>query len=335
MTKRILIIGGYGNFGSVITSMLAQENKVQVIIAGRSLQKADQLASKLEATNKPETIALDININFSAVLAKINPDIVIHTSGPFQSQNYDLAMACVTQGCHYIDLADGRKFVAGITVLDKKAKQAGVLIISGASSVPCFTSALVDHSRSEFQTLEELDYGITTAQKNNPGLATTIAILSYVGKPFMTKIDGQMKSVFGWQNLHLHKYSELGRRFLGNCDVPDLTLFPKRYPELKTIRFYAGLELPFTHLTLWLLSWLVRIRLISKLEKVAGRLLKTSGVLDSLGTDTSGLHMKLSGKGTDGINKSIKFELIARSGDGQYIPCIPAIILAKKLINNE
>ena len=28
------------------------------------------------------------------------------------------------------------------------------------------------------------------------------------------------------------------------------------------------------------------------------------------------------------------FELIARSGDGSYIPCIPAI-LAKKLINNE
>ncbi len=41
--------------------------------------------------------------------------------------------------------------------------------------------------------------------------------------------------------------------------------------------------------------------------------------------------MKLSGTGKNGGNKTITFELTARSGDGPYIPCMPAIILAKKL----
>ncbi|MCF6263413.1 MAG: saccharopine dehydrogenase NADP-binding domain-containing protein [Xanthomonadales bacterium] len=49
MSKRVLIIGGYGNFGSVITTMLALEGNIQVIIAGRSLQKAEQLAAELKA----------------------------------------------------------------------------------------------------------------------------------------------------------------------------------------------------------------------------------------------------------------------------------------------
>ena len=40
MIKRVLIIGGYGNFGSFITESLAKEANIQVIIAGRSLQKA-------------------------------------------------------------------------------------------------------------------------------------------------------------------------------------------------------------------------------------------------------------------------------------------------------
>jgi len=113
--------------------------------------------------------------------------------------------------------------------------------------------------------------------------------------------------------------------------VPDLALFPKRYPELKTIRFYAGLEIPFIHVTLWALSWLVRARLIASLVKAAPLMLKLSYLFDWLGTSNSGFHMKLSGTGKNGGNKTITFELTARSGDGPYIPCMPAIILAKKL----
>ncbi len=331
MIKKILIIGGYGNFGSFITKKLALEDSIQVIIAGRSLDKANKLASELEAVNKPETVILDINAGFKDALSNIKPDIVIHTSGPFQSQGYDVAQACIDQGCHYIDLADGREFVAGITSLDGKAKQNGVLVVSGASSVPCLTSALVDYYRGEFEVLECLDYGITTAQKTARGLATTAAILSYTGKPFPTLVDGKIAEIYGWQDLHVRNYHELGRRLLGNCDVPDLALFQDRYPELKDVRFYAGLEIPLIHVTLWGLSWLVRAGLIKRLEKLAPLLLKTSYMFDWLGSSSSGFHMELFGKDNDGEDKVITFELTARSGDGPYIPCMPAILMAKKL----
>ena len=43
-------------------------------------------------------------------------------------------------------------------------------------------------------------------------------------------------------------------RVLGNCDVPDLALFPERYSSLRTVRFYAGLEVWFIHIALWALS---------------------------------------------------------------------------------
>jgi saccharopine dehydrogenase-like NADP-dependent oxidoreductase len=226
MIKRVLIIGGYGNFGSFITRRLAQDDNLQVIIAGRSREKAEKLAREMNI----EAVALDINNGLAAALAAVKPDIVVHTSGPFQAQGYDVAKACIAQGCHYIDLADGREFVENIAMLDAEAKEKGVLVISGASSVPCLTSALVDHYRIEFQALENLDYGITTAQKTNRGLATTAAILSYTGKPFKTLINGRMKNVYGWQSLHARKYPALGWRLLGNCEVPDLVLFPKRYP---------------------------------------------------------------------------------------------------------
>ena len=335
MAKRVLIIGGYGNFGSFITKKLAQESNIQVVIAGRSLDKAQALASTLEAIHAPEAVQLDIHDGFTDALTKIKPDILIHTSGPFQAQGYDVAKACIALGCHYIDLADAREFVAGITSLDNQAKNKDVLVISGASSVPCLTSALVDYYKDEFETLEALDYGITTAQKTTRGLATTAAIFSYTGRTIPTLIDEKMTDIYGWQSLRARKYPELGWRLLGNCDVPDLMLFPKRYPELKTVRFYAGVEIPFIHITLWALSWLVRIGLIKRLEKAAPLMLKISYLFDWLGSANSGFHMELSGKDRDGADKIIKFELTARNGDGPYIPCMPAILMAKKLATDE
>lgn len=335
MTTRVLIIGGYGNFGRFISKSLAKEHNIQLIIGGRSIEKAIRLSAELDAANTIETVALDINQDLKTALATINPDIVIHTSGPYQAQGYDVAKACIEQGCHYIDLADAREFVAEINTLNEAANKNNVLLISGASSVPCLTAALIDHYKNEFATLDSVSCSITTAQKTTRGLATTAAILGYTGKPFTTLINGEMRDIYGWQGLKIHHYKHLGRRLLGYCNVPDLALFPKRYPDLKHLTFYAGLEIPLIHITLWSLSWLVRIGLVSNLETYAALLLRLSFLFDWFGTANSGFHMTLKGIDKTGQEKAITFELTAKSGDGPYIPCMPAILLAKKLANNE
>jgi hypothetical protein len=336
LIQRVLIIGGYGNFGSFISKTLAKETYLQVVIAGRSSQKAQAFIKTIEAINPIEIAEMDISNNaFSRELDLIRPNIVIHTSGPFQSQSYVVAEACINAGIHYIDLADGRDFVSDIVKLDAIAKQKSVLAISGASSVPCLTSALVDYYQPQFKTIEYLDYGITTAQRTARGLATTAAILGYTGKSFKTLIDGLPKKVFGWQGIKARKYKQLGWRLLGYCDVPDLAIFPQRYPTIKTIRFYAGLEIPLIHLTLWGLSWLVRAGIVQNLEKYAPLLLKLSHLFDWLGSSKSAFHMKLSGKDDQELNKKVSFELTAKSGDGPYIPCMPAILITKKLALEE
>jgi len=106
LIKRVLIIGGYGNFGSFITKALALEVDIQVVVAGRSLEKAKQLISNIEAKNKPEALMLDISLDITSALNSVKPSIVIHTSGPFQEQGYDVAEACINNNIHYIDLAN-------------------------------------------------------------------------------------------------------------------------------------------------------------------------------------------------------------------------------------
>lgn len=330
MTSRVLIIGGYGNFGSYIARSLASEPNISLIIGGRSFVKASEFAKRLSASNTVEAIALDIGGNIASALAACRPDLVIHTTGPFQHQRYVVAEACIAQGCHYLDLADGRDFVTNIGQLDSAAKGRGVAVISGASSVPCLTAAIVDAFLPTFGSLEKIEYAITAAQQTNRGLATLSSILSYVGKPLTTLIDGQPRQLYGWQNLHHRTYPQLGRRWLGNCDIPDLALFPRRYPTLKTIRFSAGAEIAFLHWGLWLLSWPVRWRLVRSLSKFAPPLLGIAFWFDRLGSGNSGFHMIMEGTNHEGEPLIKRLFMIARSGHGPYIPCMPAILLARR-----
>jgi short subunit dehydrogenase-like uncharacterized protein len=185
MVARVLIIGGYGNFGSYIARSLKGEAGIRLLIGGRSVEKARAFATSLDAFHSAEGFTVDIDGDLAAAFARIAPDIVVHTTGPFQTQDHRVARACIAQGSHYLDLADARDFVVTIASLDTEAKAKGVLVVSGASSVPCLTAAVIDAYLPAFEQLEAVDYGISAAQQTNRGLATTAAVLinQCVNKP--------------------------------------------------------------------------------------------------------------------------------------------------------
>ena len=334
MTLRVLVLGGYGNFGGYVCRALAADARIRLIVAGRSGAKAEAFAASLVAANPAEAAAVDI-ADPAAAMTACRPDLVIHTVGPFQRQDYRVAEAALACGAHYCDLADARAFVAGIGALDTAARERGVAVIAGASSVPCLTAAYLDAAQAEFAAIERVDYGISAAQQTNRGLGTASAILSYVGRPFATLRDGAMRRVFGWQGLHSEVYPELGRRWFGYCDIADLALFPARYPSLRTMRFCAGHEIAMLHLGTWTLSWLVRLRLLPRLDRWAGFLLETSFLFDRWGSGRSGFHMRIEGEGRGGRPLTRRHWIIARRGHGPNIPCMPAILIARKLAGGE
>src|SRR5207302_10656877 len=107
MTK-ILILGGYGNFGKRIARALVKSG-VPIIIAGRSKEKAEAFA-RILPPSLAEAVAFDITCDLPLQLEGLQPAVVINTCGPFQTSNYDVAHACIAHGVHYIYLADGRDF---------------------------------------------------------------------------------------------------------------------------------------------------------------------------------------------------------------------------------
>jgi len=322
--REVLILGGYGNFGKRIATALGR-HKVPVIIAGRNLAKAQALAADLP---NARAAAIDIHRDLAAALRREKPSVVVHTCGPFQGADYDVARACIAAGIPYVDLADGRDFVTGFRRLDADACNAGVTAVSGASTVPGLSSAVVEHFKAQFSQIDAMDFGIAPGQRAERGLATTQGILSYAGrrlKPFAGH-----PTPYGWQDLRRMKLPGMGTRWLANCDIPDLDLLPEAY-GLKDIRFGAGLEVGMLHFGLWTLAWAVRFGLPLNLKALAGPMLKISNLFDPLGSDIGGMFVDLKGLGHDGQPKTARWAIVAGSGDGPQIPCVPAILLAKRL----
>ncbi len=331
--SRILVIGGYGAFGARISERLARDPDLEVIIAGRREAAARTYAAELAHTARARVshTVLDTATARSEEIRAHRPSVLINASGPFQAQSYGLARACIGARCHYIDLADARAFVIGISQLDSEARAAGVSVVSGASSVPGLSSAVAEAYAGEFQALDAVDIGISPGNSFDPGLATVASILGALGKPYAVLSGGRQQIVYGWQGLRRHRFPEIGARFMSNAEVPDLDLLPARFPALKTVRFNAGVEVGIFHLALCGLAWLVRSRIVRDPASLAAPLLAAKRRLRILGSDVGGMFVRLTGRDAQGRPRSVDWTLIARSGDGPYVPAIASVILAKRL----
>lgn len=336
----ILVLGGYGNFGKRICTTLAKEPHWQILIAGKDLHKTTTLSQQIRQQHPQAHIApyaLDWRSpQFLSHLQASQAILVIHCAGPFQGQDYTVAKGCIELGIHYLDLADGRNFVNQIKTLDQQARQKGSVVISGASSVPGLSSAVVNAFAPRFKELKIIHFGIASGNQTERGQATIAAILGYVGKPFQRLEKGQWRTVYGWQDLHRYDYGKiLGSRWHANCDIPDLTLFPQHFPTLQTVAFYAGLEVTFLHLTMWLMSWLTRAKIIKNWAPFTRPIVTASHLFDRCGTDKGGMCIEMQGIDHNGKALTLKWVLNALEGCGPYIPTLPSLILVRKILQGE
>jgi saccharopine dehydrogenase-like protein len=330
----VVVLGGYGNFGKRVVMALAADRSYRVIVAGRDLQKARAVAG--EVGSPAQAAALDSRAtDLATELQRLGANVVVHTAGPFQGQDYVVAKACIEARSHYVDLSDARAYVCGIGGLDPAARRNDVLVASGASSVPALSSAVVDLLRTEFSVIESIEHGITSGAKP-PGLATMEGVLGYAGKPLAQWRDGAWRTAYGWQDLTRREYPRpVGARWLGNCDVPDLQLFPERYAPVRTVVFRAGVSMTVGMLATWGASWLVRAGLLTSLVPHVPGLRKTALVLERYGSKDSAMHVTLRGLDAQSQSISRTWWLLAGDDHGPQVPCLPAIALARKLLRGE
>ncbi len=327
----VLVLGAYGFFGARISAALARNPRVRLLLAGRDPQKATALAYQLGLTAEHARRVDAGDPRLGLLLRKLGVNVLIHTAGPFQQQDYRVAKAAIDAGCHYLDLADGRDFVCNITRLDAAARAAGVALISGVSSLPALSGAVIDDYLPQFSRLDSIRMGISSGARV-PGIATVRGIFSYCGKPFRALENGAWTEVHGWLDRRQHEFPKpVGPRLFGRIDVPDLALLPARYPGVKTVSFHAGFASFTGHKAVELLARQVQAGRLESAAPYAGLFHWVAERVQALVSDSGGMYVRLEGLDDEGKPLALTWMLVASENHGPHIPCAPSIALAAKI----
>jgi saccharopine dehydrogenase-like NADP-dependent oxidoreductase len=326
---KTVVLGGYGNFGARICRALAASPGIDLIVAGRDGAKAAALAAECGASGA----VIDIHDpQLAQLLSKLGAGLVIHTAGPFQAQGYGVAHAVAAAGAHYIDLADGRRFVCDFPqALDGAFRAAGRIGISGASTVPALSSAVVDQLTSGWTSVSDIDFCIAPAQTAPRGVATMAAVLGYCGEAIQVWQGGRWVTRHGWEAPARVAYKRLRPRIGALCDIPDLELFPAHYPGAQSVMFRAALEIGISQRGLAAIGALRRMGLIRRPEKMAGFLNRAADFLDPFGSALGGMVVRVRGRDAAGAAAQAEWHIAADDDHGPEIPCMAAVLLARRI----
>ncbi|MBZ9677983.1 DUF4166 domain-containing protein [Mesorhizobium sp. ES1-1] len=340
---KLLIVGGYGTFGGRIVQLLENEPRLTMIVAGRSLPKAESWCARRGAvTARLLPAAFDRDGNLGAQLALLRPDTLVDASGPFQAYGegrYRLIEACLGLGINYLDLADGSGFVAGVQDFDEAAKQAGLYVLSGVSSFPVLTAAVVRRLSSGMARVDAITGGIAPSPYAGVGENVIRAIAGYAGQPVALRRNGGAATAHPLTEQMHYTIAPPGRLPLRRTlfslvDVPDLHGLEELWPRAKTIWMGAGPVPEILHRGLIGLAWLVRVGLVRSLSPLASLMHWATNRL-RWGEHRGGMFVEVAGIGAAGAPLKRSWHLLAEGDDGPLIPSMAVEALVRKALDGQ
>jgi hypothetical protein len=336
----VFIVGGYGTFGGRLVDLLADEPRLRLVIAGRSLEAAQAFCRRSSAAHLVAA-RFDRNGDVAAQLRTVGADLVIDASGPFQnygSDPYRVVRAAIEAGASYLDLADAAGFVGGIAELDALAKQHGRFALSGMSSFPVLTAAVVRRLADGMTTVESITGGIAPSPFAGVGRNVVEAIASYAGKPIAIREAGRPAVGYGFVDsrylvVNVPGRVPLPRTWFGLVEVPDLEVLAADWPAARSIWMGAGPTPAALHRLLWGMAWLVRLRLLPSLMPFAPVM---NVVINTVrwGEHRGGMMVEIEGQGPAGAEIR-SWHLLAEGEAGPLIPSMAAEAIVRKCLDGQ
>jgi Domain of unknown function (DUF4166)/Saccharopine dehydrogenase NADP binding domain len=324
---RVLILGGYGTFGGRLAQLLAGDVRLTLLIGGRSLAKAQAFCDWLAPGACRVAVAFDRDADALPQIRALKPDLVVDATGPFQCYGedpYRIIKACLAAQIDYLDLADGAEFVKGVAQFDREARERGVFILSGVSSFPVLTAAVVRHLSRGLATVDTVTGGIAPSPYAGVGMNVIRSIASYSGKRVALVRDAQLSFGVAMTESLRYTISPPGRLPLRNVrfslvDVPDLQVLPRLWPSLRSVWMGAGPVPEILHRMLNALAWLVRLRILSSLLPWASLIYHVSNRI-RWGEHRGGMFVAIMGTDVQGAPVTRSWHLLAEGDDGPLIP---------------
>lgn len=336
---KILILGGYGVFGGRLAELLSDIAGLELLICGRNESRATEFCADFQGQTIARPMRLDRK-DIALALEDAQPDLVVDASGPFQDygqDGYNVVNACIAAGIDYLDFADAADFVFGVSQFDAAAKSAEVFVLSGVSSFPVLTAAVV-RKMAETMEITSVEGGIAPSPYAGIGLNVMRAVVGYAGTPVKLMRNGVKTHGIGLAESRRFTIAVPGRLPLNNIhfslvDVPDLQVIPPEHPTLQDIWMGAGPVPEFLHKALNLLAKARAFFRLPSLIPLSGLFYKVLNLM-KFGEHRGGMYVCAKGL-RDGEKVKQSWHLLAEGDDGPYIPSMAIEAIVLKLLAGE
>lgn len=188
MSNNFLIYGANGYTGELITRY-AVERGMRPVIAGRNEAAIKALAEKHDLEYR--IFALDETDKLDATLNEVA--MVLHCAGPFSITSRPMGEACLRTKTHYTDITGEISVFEACASADKKAKDAGIMIMPGVGFDVVPSDCLAVHLKNMLPSATHLTLAFYGMGRISHGTQATMTM--NIGKGGAVRRDGEIMSV--------------------------------------------------------------------------------------------------------------------------------------------
>jgi len=188
MANTFLIYGANGYTGELITRF-AVERGMTPILAGRNAIAVEELAKKHHLEYR--VFSLDETDRLDAALQEV--DMVLHCAGPFSITSRLMVEACLRNKKHYTDITGEIAVFEACAAMDKKAKEAGIMVMPGVGFDVVPSDCLARHLKDRLPTATNLSLAFYGMGRLSHGTQATMTM--NVGKGGAIRKDGKITGV--------------------------------------------------------------------------------------------------------------------------------------------
>jgi saccharopine dehydrogenase (NAD+, L-lysine-forming) len=261
-SENVMILGGYGGAGFNIAQILLQETGLNIILAGRNVIRADQVARQFNALfggNRVRGMEVDAANAGSLHEAFQHCDTVV-VCVPITASKIGggVVQAAFDAGINCIDINLDTHKQQLLQELSAQIRDSGRYFLTEAGFMPGLPSMMAFLAAKRLDSVHSLQYGMLE-KENNGGYGSAIDLLYYAADPAYLYQNGAWQKVSPTASRKIDFGPGFGKLTCYPMDLYELKHLPEELGS-KEIGFYAAGMNPVTDLVLffWVASGLYK-----------------------------------------------------------------------------
>jgi saccharopine dehydrogenase-like NADP-dependent oxidoreductase len=204
----LLIIGGYGQVGRVISTMLGEKFPGRVIAAGRNYDEAERFS----ATVGGKVLPLALNIHAASETDELLQDVKLVVMC-VEQPGIDFVRNCLQRGIHYVDISASYEWLCRIESRNGDAKQGNATAVLSVGLAPGLTNLLAAYNKRLFAEIRQLDIFVMLGLGEVHGEAAVRWTVENANSEFFIHEGRKPKQVRAFEDSEVTVFPEgIGRR---------------------------------------------------------------------------------------------------------------------------